>query len=207
MFKFDLLQKVSVRDRHATNMRKGNYTYNRSDHHSDREGNWNNNSRARAAGRRGNSRSQAEKSNSRPDQLAAGESRVERTLSLHRHDTFSLYQSQNGPIQTNSTQSGSANVAYGMYPLPSLNPGGLSSNGPTISSVVMLYPYDHDTGYGSAEHLGFGSSGPVGFSGVNETLHLNERSQSGGGFGDQRFHSSFAQWPSPDQPSSPHVQR
>ncbi|KAH8488806.1 hypothetical protein H0E87_024439 [Populus deltoides] len=199
--------KVSVRDRHATNMRKGNYTYNRSDHHSDREGNWNNNSRARAAGRRGNSRSQAEKSNSRPDQLAAGESRVERTLSLHRHDTFSLYQSQNGPIQTNSTQSGSANVAYGMYPLPSLNPGGLSSNGPTISSVVMLYPYDHDTGYGSAEHLGFGSSGPVGFSGVNETLHLNERSQSGGGFGDQRFHSSFAQWPSPDQPSSPHVQR
>ncbi|KAJ6972492.1 hypothetical protein NC653_032931 [Populus alba x Populus x berolinensis] len=46
-----------------------------------------------------------------------------------------------------------------MYPLPSLNPDGLSSNGPTISSVVMLYPYDHNTGYGSAEHLGFGSPG------------------------------------------------
>ncbi|KAJ6972491.1 hypothetical protein NC653_032930 [Populus alba x Populus x berolinensis] len=66
--------KVSVRDKHATNMRKGNYNYNRSDHHGDREANWNNNSRARSAGQRGNSRSQAEKSNSRPDRLAAGES-------------------------------------------------------------------------------------------------------------------------------------
>lgn len=175
-------------------MRKGNHNYNRSDHHGDREVSWNNNSRARAAGR-GNNRSHAEKSNTRPDRLA-GESQAERTWGSHRHDMFPSCQSQNG----------SSNVAYGMYPLPSLNPG-VSSNGPTIPSVVMLYPYDHNTGYGSAEHLGFGSPRPVGFSGVNETLHLNERSQSGGGFGDQRFHGSFAQWPSPDQPSSPHVQR
>ncbi|KAJ6320224.1 hypothetical protein OIU78_015580 [Salix suchowensis] len=105
--------KVSVRDRHTANMRKGNYNYNRNDQHGYMEGNWNNTSRART--------------------------------------------SQNGPIHTNSAQNGSANVAYGIYLLPSLNPGGLSSKGPTISSDVMLYPSDHNTGYGSAEHLEFGS--------------------------------------------------
>ncbi|KAH8516935.1 hypothetical protein H0E87_005045 [Populus deltoides] len=186
--------KVAVRDRHATNMRKGNHNYNRSDHHGDREVSWNNDSRARAAGR-GNNRSHAEKSNTRPDRLA-GESQAERTWGSHRHDMFPSCQSQNG----------SSNVAYGMYPLPSLTPG-VSSNGPTIPSVVMLYPYDHSTGYGSAEHLELGFVGPVGFSGANETLHLSEVSRSSGGFEDQRFHSSSAHQPSPDQPSSPHVQR
>ncbi|KAJ6675234.1 hypothetical protein OIU85_011402 [Salix viminalis] len=58
--------KVSVRDRHPTNMRKGNYNYNRNDQHGYMEGNWNNTSRARTASW-GNSHSQAEKSNSRPD--------------------------------------------------------------------------------------------------------------------------------------------
>lgn len=54
-------------------------------------------------------------------------------------------------------------MAYGIYLSPSLTPGGLSSKGPTISSDVMLYPSDHNTGYGSAEHLEFGSHRPVGF--------------------------------------------
>ncbi|KAG5231456.1 nucleotidyltransferase [Salix suchowensis] len=161
--------KVSVRDRHTANMRKGNYNYNRNDQHGYMEGNWNNTSKH--------------------------ELRAERTLSLHRRDTFPLCQSQNGPIHTNSAQNGSANVAYGIYLLPSLNPGGLSSKGPTISSDIMLYPSDHNTGYGSAEHLEFGSHRAVGFV-----------SRSGGVVEDQRFHSSSAQWPSPDQPSSPHVQ-
>ncbi|KAJ6879582.1 hypothetical protein NC652_033010 [Populus alba x Populus x berolinensis] len=119
-------------------MRKGNNNYNRSDHHGDREANWNNNSRARSAG-------------SAATVAAKLRSQIQGQTDWH--------QSQNGSIRTNSTQSGSANAAYGMYPLPSLNPDGLSSNGPTISSVVMLYPYDHNTGYGSAEHLGFGSPG------------------------------------------------
>ena len=184
-------------------MRKGNNNYKRSDHHGDREVNWNNNSKARAAGR-GNNRSQAEKSNSRPDRLAS-ESRAERTWGSHRHDTFPPSQSQDGAIRSNSTQIGSGNVAYGMYPLPSLNPG-VSSNGPTIPCVDMLYPYDHNTGYGRAEHLELGSLGPAGFSSANETLHLNEVSQSGGAFEDRRFHSSSAQQPSPDPPSH-HVQR
>ncbi|KAJ6338355.1 hypothetical protein OIU76_007929 [Salix suchowensis] len=197
--------KVAVRDRHATNMRKGNHNYKRSDHHGDREVNWNNNSKARAAGR-GNNHSQAEKSNTRPDRLA-GESRAERTWGSHKHDTFPSSQSQDGAIRSNSTQSGSGNVAYGMYPVASLNPR-VSSNGPTIPSVDMLYPYDHNTGYGPTEHLELGSLGPVGFSSSNETLHLNEVSESRGAFDeDRRFHSSSAPQPSPDTPSSHHVQR
>ncbi|KAJ6390624.1 hypothetical protein OIU77_024772 [Salix suchowensis] len=197
--------KVAVRDRQATNMRKGNHNYKRSDHHGDREVNWNNNSKARAAGR-GNNHSQAEKSNTRPDRLA-GESRAERTWGSHKHDTFPSSQSQDGAIRSNSTQSGSGNVAYGMYPVASLNPR-VSSNGPTIPSADMLYPYDHNTGYGPTEHLELGSLGPVGFSSANETLHLNEVSESRGAFDeDRRFHSSSAHQPSPDTPSSHHVQR
>ncbi|XP_021611979.1 uncharacterized protein LOC110614668 isoform X2 [Manihot esculenta] len=195
---------VSVRDRHSTNTRKGNYSYDRSDHHGEREGNWNVNSKPRASGR---GRNQAEKSSSRSDRLAANESRTDRTWGSHRHETFPSYQSQNGPIRSNSSQNSAANLAYGMYPLQSMNPV-VSTNGPTFPPVVMLYPYDHSAGFGSpAEQLEFGSLGPVGFSGANEISHLNEGSRSSRGFEDQRFHGSSAQRSSPDQPSSPHLQR
>ncbi|XP_065860228.1 uncharacterized protein [Euphorbia lathyris] len=198
---------VAVRDRHSTNSRKGNYSYDRNDQHHDREGNWNANSKPRAAGRN-HSRSQAEKSSSRLDRLAANESRTDRTWASHRHDTFSSYQSQNGPVRPNSSQSSSANVAYGMYPLPSINHAGVSSNGPAFPPVVMLYPYDRRAGFGApAEQLEFGSLGPVGFPGVNEVSHLNEGSRSSVGFEDQRFHGSSAHQSSPDQPSSPLLQR
>ncbi|KAJ9171501.1 hypothetical protein P3X46_014860 [Hevea brasiliensis] len=198
--------KVSGRDRHSTNNRKGNYSYDRSDHHGEREGNWNVNSKPRASGR-SHSRSQAEKSSSRLDRLTANESRTDRTWGSHRHDTFPSYQSQNGPIRSNSSQSSSANLAYGMYPLQSMNPG-VSTNGPTFPPVVMLYPYDHSAGFGSpAEQLEFGSLGPVGYSAVNEVPHLNEGSRTSRGFEEQRFHGSSAQRSSPDQPSSPHLQR
>ncbi|KAJ9188239.1 hypothetical protein P3X46_003611 [Hevea brasiliensis] len=198
--------KVSVRDRHSTNNRRGNYSYDRSSYHGERDGNCNVNSKPRASGR-SQSRSQAEKSSSRLDRLVSNESRTDRTWGSHRHDTFPPYQSQNGPIRSNSSQSGSANLAYGMYPLQSMNPG-VSTNGPTFPPVVMLYPYDHSAGFGSpAEQLEFGSLGPVGFSGVNEVSYLNEGSQSSGAFEDQRFHGSSAQRSSPDQPSSPHLPR
>ncbi|XP_015577368.2 uncharacterized protein LOC8282120 isoform X2 [Ricinus communis] len=194
--------KVSIRDRHTSNTRKGNYSYDRNDHHGDREGNWHVNPKPRAAGRP--SRGQAEKLSSRLDRLAANESRTDRTWGSHnRHDTFSSYQSQNGPNRQNS-QSGST-MAYGMYPV---NPGGVSSNGPNFPPVLMLYPYDQSAGFGNpAEQLEFGSLGPVGFSGVNELSHSNEGSRSSGGFEDQRFHGSSGQRSSPDQPSSPHFQR
>ncbi|OAY49030.1 hypothetical protein MANES_05G024100v8 [Manihot esculenta] len=196
--------RVSPRDRHSTNTRRGNYSHDRNDHHGDRDSNWNVNSKPRASGR-SHSRNQAEKSNSRLDRLAANESRTDRTWALQRRDSFSSYQSQNGPIRSNASQSGSANLAYGMYPLQSMNPG-VSTNGPTFPPVVMLYPYDHSAGFGSpVEQLEFGSLGPVGFPAVNEVSHLNEGSRSIGGF--EGFPGSSAQRSSPDQPSSPHVTR
>ncbi|KAF7844114.1 poly(A) RNA poly(A)merase cid14-like protein [Senna tora] len=171
--------KVSVRDRHSTSTRRGNYNYDRSDHHGDREGNWNMNSKLRSTGR-GHNRFQTERPSSKQEQLAS--------------------------IRSSSSLNTSANVAYGMYSLPSMNPSGVSSNGPTIPSVVMLYPYDHNAGYGSpAEHLEFGSFGAMGFSSVNEPS-LNEGSRSGGTFEEHRFLGDSVQRSSPDHPSSPHLQ-
>ncbi|XVE77267.1 hypothetical protein DITRI_Ditri13aG0048500 [Diplodiscus trichospermus] len=198
--------KVSMRERNSANTRRGKYNYDRNDHHGDREGNWNTNSKSRAAGR-SHSRNQNEKSRFTFDQLATvpGESRAERPWGSNRHDSFTSYQSRNGPVRSNSSQSSSASMPYGMYPLPAVNPSGVSSNGPTIPSVVMLYPYDHNSGYGSpAEQLEFGSLGPVGFSGMNEVPQLSDGSSSGGVFDEQRFHGTSAQRSSPDQPSSPH---
>uniref|UniRef100_A0A5B6Z7U1 Uncharacterized protein n=1 Tax=Davidia involucrata TaxID=16924 RepID=A0A5B6Z7U1_DAVIN len=199
--------KVSARDQHSSGTRRGNYNYDRNDNHGDREGNWNMNSKSRAAGRSHN-RGQADKSSSRLDRLAASESRADRSWSSYRHDSFPSYESQNGPLRSNSSQSGPPSVAYGMYPLPAMNSNGMSSNGPTVPSVVMLYPFDHNASYGShAEQLEFGSLGPVGFSGVNEQSQLSEGSQARGAFEEQRYHGGSMQHSSPDQPSSPHVQR
>lgn len=163
------------------------------------------NSKLRASGR-GHNRNQTDKPSSKPERLATSENRSERPWGSHRHD--SLVSHQNGPVRSNSSQNNPANVAYGMYPIPGMNPSGVSSNGPTIPSVVMLYPYDHNVGYGaSAEQLEFGSLGPTGFSGVNELSQLNEGSRSGGAFEEQRFRGGSAQRSSPDQPSSPHISR
>ncbi|KAF7826171.1 poly(A) RNA poly(A)merase cid14-like protein [Senna tora] len=198
--------KVSVRDRHSTNTRRGSYNYDRNDHHGDREGNWNINSKLRGTGR-GHTRNQTEKPSSKPERLATSESRADRSWGAHRNESFNSYQTLNGPVRSNSAQNSPSNLAYGMYPLPGMNPGGVSSNGPTIPSVVMLYPYDHNTGYSSPEQLEFGSLGPMGFSSVNELSQLNEGSRSGGAFEEQRFHGGSAQRSSPDQPSSPHLPR
>ncbi|KAK3037305.1 hypothetical protein RJ639_032067 [Escallonia herrerae] len=164
-------------------------------------------SKARAAGRN-HSRSQAEKPSSRPDRLAASESRADRSWNSYRHNTVPSYQAQNGPLRSNSSQNNVSNVAYGMYPLPSMNPSGLSSNGPTVPSVVMLYPYDHNASYGSqTEHLEFGSLGPVGLSTPNEHSQASEGSRAAGAFEEPRFYRGSVQQSSPDPPSSPHYQR
>lgn len=190
--------KVSSQDRHSTSARRSNYNYERSDHHGDREGNWNTSSRSRA-----NARRHVEKPNSRSERLVAGESRTDKPWGSHRHDSIPSQQSQNGPVRSNPMQSGPANMTYGMYPLPAMNPSGVSSNGPSIPPLVMLYSYDHNTSYGAhTEQLEFGSLGPVGFSGVNDVSQLNEGSRSSGAF---EIHS--VQQSSPDQPSSPHIPR
>ncbi|XP_058202696.1 uncharacterized protein LOC131317130 isoform X3 [Rhododendron vialii] len=191
--------KVPIRDRHSSGTRKGNYNADRSDNHGYREGNWNINSKSRASGRSSHSRSQTEKSNSRIDRL---------TASSDRHDSVPSYQSQNDPLHSNCDQSGSPTVAYGMYPLQAMNANGVSPNGPNVSSMVMLYPWEHNVSYVShGEQLGFGSLGPVGLSRLNEQSQPSEGSRSRGLFEEQRFHGGSTQWSSPDQPSSPHFQR
>uniref|UniRef100_A0A5B6Z4I3 Uncharacterized protein n=1 Tax=Davidia involucrata TaxID=16924 RepID=A0A5B6Z4I3_DAVIN len=199
--------KVSARDRHSSGTRRGNYNYDRNDNHGDREGNWNMNSKSRAAGRSHN-RGQADKSSSRLDRLAASESRADRSWSSYRHDSFPSYESQNGPLRSNSSQSGPPSVAYGMYPLPAMNSNGMSSNGPTVPSVVMLYPFDRNASYGlHSEQLEFGSLGPVSSSGINEQSQVSEGSQARGAFEEHRYHGGSMQRSSQDQPSSPHLQR
>lgn len=165
------------------------------------------NSKSRATGRSHN-RNQTEKSSSRLDRLAASESRPDRSWNSYRHDTYPSYQSQNGPLHSNSSQGGPPDAAYGMYSVPAMNPSGLPSSGPTAQSVVMLYPYDQNPNYGShAEQLEFGSLGPLGFSGMNEQSHTNEGSRTRGAFEEHRFQGGSAHQSSPDQPSSPHHHR
>ncbi|KAE8723275.1 hypothetical protein F3Y22_tig00012523pilonHSYRG00104 [Hibiscus syriacus] len=200
--------KVSMRERQSANSRRGKYNYDRNDHHGNRDGNWNANSRFRPAVRN-HSRNQNEKSRFMSDQLTAvnGESRAERPCGSHRHESFTSYQSRNGPARLNSSQSNSPSMPYGMYPLPAMNPCGVSSNGSTMPPVVMLYPYDHNSGYGSpVEQLEFGYVGPVGLSGMNEVSQPSDGSISGGVLDEQRFDGTSAQRSS-QEPSSPPFRR
>ncbi|KAL2251816.1 UNVERIFIED_CONTAM: hypothetical protein Sindi_2303900 [Sesamum indicum] len=196
--------KVSVRERHSSSTRRGSYNHDRNDNYGDREGNWNT-TKSRAAAR-SHSRSQADKSNSRADRSSSSESRADRSWNSYRHDSVPSYQSQSGPLNSNSSQNGPQNVAYSMYPLAATNPAGLS-NGPSVPPVVMLYPFDHSAAYGShGEQLEFGSLGPVGLPGMDEQSQLNEGTRART-FEDHRLHGSSGLRSSPDQPSSPHHQR
>ncbi|KAM7467713.1 hypothetical protein LguiB_015275 [Lonicera macranthoides] len=145
------------RDRQSSNSRnhRGNYSHDRKDHHADREGNWNVSKQRFAA--RNQNRNQLEKLNPRIDRTAPNNRRSDRTWDLDiSHSNYP----QNGQFSpSNSVHHGSSNLAYGMYPLPAMNPNGVSPPG----SFVMLYPYDQSTGFSSpAEHpLEFGSVGPM----------------------------------------------
>ncbi|PIA34616.1 hypothetical protein AQUCO_03700123v1 [Aquilegia coerulea] len=68
--------KVPMRERQSSNTRnhRGNYNYDRNDRYSDREGNWNNNSRPRASGR-SYGRNQ--------DRIASSDSQAERSWESH----------------------------------------------------------------------------------------------------------------------------
>lgn len=194
-----MVQKVSVRERHSSGTRRGgNYNHDRIDNYGDREGNWNANSKTRAAVR-SHSRSQTDKSNSRADRLASTESRTDRSWNSYRHEPVPSYQSQNGPMSSNPNQNDPQNLAYSMYPSAATNPSEVS-NGPSIPPLMMFYPFDRN---GQIE---FGSVGPVGLPGVNEQLQLNDGPQARG-LEDHRLHGSSKHRSSPDQPSSPHYQR
>ncbi|KAI3818515.1 hypothetical protein L1987_12324 [Smallanthus sonchifolius] len=191
---------AAVRDWNSSGPRRGNYNHDRSDNHTDKEGNWNANSKSRGPGSgRNHNRNQMDKSSSRFDRSGGNESRADRSTGSYRHDSFSTYQSKNGSLHPSSNQSGPANMAYGMYS----NPGGPSSNGSAI------YPYEHSMGFAShTEPLQFGSLGQAGFSGVNGPARLNDGSRARGAFEEHRFSgASVRQRSSPDRPSSPHHQR
>ncbi|CAK9165785.1 unnamed protein product [Ilex paraguariensis] len=183
--------RVSARDRHSSGTRRGNYNYDRSDNHNDRDANWNSYSKSRAAGR-SHRRSQTEKSSSRLDRLPASEARADGSWSSYRHDFFPSYQAQNGPLRSKSGQSSGPSGLYGMQTLPALDANGESSNGPDVSYLVMQYPFDHNAGYGlHAEQLEFGSLGPVGFSDMNDQSPLSEGSRVVGPFDEHRFHGAL----------------
>ncbi|KAK6120586.1 hypothetical protein DH2020_045671 [Rehmannia glutinosa] len=196
--------KISIRGRHPSGTRRGNYNQDRNDNYGDKEGNWNANSKSRTAVRSHN-RNQTDKSNSRADRVASSESRADRSWNSYRQESTSSYPSQNGQLSSNSSQNGPQSVAYNMYPLAATNPNGVS-NGPSGPPVMMFYPFDHNPTYGShCDQLEFGSLGPVGLPGMDEHLQLNEGTRARA-FEDQRRHGSPEHRSSPDQPSSPHHQ-
>ncbi|GAB2271798.1 hypothetical protein Dimus_006629 [Dionaea muscipula] len=217
----------SARERQSSGTRRSNYNnnYDRNEHHVDREGSWTSNPKSRAGGRSSHNRSSR---GAAADRLAVNESRAgvaDRAWVSNRTEPVPSYSyhEQNGPTLRPTPNSGSTAYGGGMYhQMPGMNQsGGVSSNGPTVPSVVMLYPYEHNPGggYGGAattrEQLEFGSLGPVGFMGTG----MNEASQSqlfegGGGarmrgaFEEQpRFHGNSIQLSSPEQPSSPCLPR
>ncbi|KAK9291450.1 hypothetical protein L1049_019398 [Liquidambar formosana] len=204
--------KISSRDRQSsyTKNHRGNY-YDRRDHHGDREGNWNVNPRPRFAGR-GQGRNQVEKPHTRLDRTTANNSRSDRPWDSFKQDSFPPSYSQNRSFSSsNSSHRGPANVAYGMYPLPVVNPNGVSPSGSAMPSAAVLYPYDQNISHGSsAEQLEFGSLGRVHFSGINEPSQLGEGSSrcvnEQQNFQGDSAHSSPAQPSSPAQLSSPKLQ-
>ncbi|KAG9449282.1 hypothetical protein H6P81_009247 [Aristolochia fimbriata] len=204
--------KVSYRERHSLNSRnhRGHYNYDRTDH-GEREGNWNTNSKSRASGRN-HGRGQAEKPNSRSDRLTT-DSRSERQWDLYRHDQslYNSYQAQSGPLNPANTVHGSANMAYGMYQVPTMSSNGIPPSGPTVPSVVMLYSYDHNVGsyVPPTEQLEFGSLGPVQFSGVNDGSQLGDAGSARTVFESRHgtYQGGSPARSSPDQPSSPQLQR
>ncbi|XP_039048378.1 uncharacterized protein LOC120189111 [Hibiscus syriacus] len=168
--------KVPMTERHSANTRRGKYNYDKNGYHGDKEGNWNANTKSLTAWH-SHGRNRDEKS---------------RSWGSHKHVSLTSYQSRNGPVCSNPSQSSSASMPYGMYPLPAMNSNGVSSNGPCcIPSVVMLCPYDHNSSYDNpAEQLEFGSLGLVGFSRMNEISQLSDGICSSGVY-EQRFRSAL----------------
>ncbi|KAL1561926.1 hypothetical protein AAHA92_04562 [Salvia divinorum] len=197
--------KVLSRERHSSGNRRGNYNHDRNDSFSDREVNWNANSKSRAA-TRSHGRNQTEKANSRTERFSHGEGRGDRFWNSYRHNSVPSYQSQNGPLRSNFGQDGPQNVAYNMYPLAAMNPNGVS-DGPSVPPVMMLYPFDHDATYVSNnEQLEFGSLGQPDLPDINEQSQLDDGTRARASE-DRRVHGSSAHCSSPDQPSSPNHHR
>ncbi|KAL3615707.1 hypothetical protein CASFOL_041368 [Castilleja foliolosa] len=197
---------ASIRDQQSSGARRGNYNYDRNDSYGDKDGNWNANPKSRG-GARNHNRNQTDKSQLRAGHLASSENRADRSWNTYRHEPIPSYQSQNGQSNTSFNQNGPQSMEYNMYSFADTDSNGVS-DGPSVSPLMMVYPYDHNAMYNSnAEQLEFGSLGPVDFPGVDEHLQLNEGTRASRVYQDHRRHGSSEHHSSPDQPSSPHYQR
>lgn len=153
------IQKVSPRERQN---RRGNYSYDRTDYHNERDGNWNIGVKSRSSGRgQGRNQQQPEKPIPRTEHAMGSESQSNRqwSSSSYRQGSSFQYHNKNNTMQQMNLMEGggggggSNNLAYGMYPV--MNPSSSSvssssSNGPPVPPVFMFYPYDRSShgGYG-----------------------------------------------------------
>ncbi|KAK1399458.1 hypothetical protein POM88_009321 [Heracleum sosnowskyi] len=192
-------------DRQSSKSRnnKGHYNNDRRNQNADRDPNWSMDSRQQFAGR-GQSRNQAEMSNTRIDRHIANNSRPDKKLYTVNPYSMRSNHLQNGQISSSkSFVQASNNVPYGMYPVPVINPNGAAPSGTTVPSVVMLYPYDQNMGSDSPSErqLKFGSIAPMHFSNLKDAAQLGRNSSM-----DTRQQRNFpvgSGHSSPDLPSSP----
>lgn len=197
-------QKVSL-DRQSSKVRnnKGNYSNDRKNQNADRDPNWSLDSKQQFASR-GQSRNQAEMSNTRIDRPVANNSRPDKKLYTVNPYSMRSNHLQNGQVSSSkSFVQASNNVPYGMYPVPVINPNGAAPSGTTVPSVVMLYPYDQNMGSDSPaeRQLKFGSIAPMHFSNLKDAAQLG-RSSSEDARQQQNF-SLGSGHSSPDLPTSP----
>lgn len=192
-------------DRQSSKARnnKGNYNNDRKNQNVDRDPNWSVDSKQQFAGR-GQSRNQAEMSNTRIDRHVANNSRPDKKLYTVNPYSMRSNHLQNGQISSSkSFVQSSNNVPYGMYPVPVINPNGAAPSGTNVPSVVMLYPYDQNMGSDSRaeRQLKFGSIAPMHFSNLKDAAQLGRNSSM-----DARQQRNFpvgSGHSSPDLPSSP----
>ncbi|KAJ7965382.1 Poly(A) RNA polymerase cid14 [Quillaja saponaria] len=188
----------------STRNHRGSYNYDRKDNHGHREGNWNFNSKPRFAGR-GQGRYQVEKQSTRTDRFNISNRRPDRPWKSSKNDAVPSYNYHNGSYNSSIPRSrGSADMPYGMYPLPAVNSTGIPPSGSGVQSVVMFYPYDQSVTYDSTEWIEFGSLGPVHSSGMNKASHQGESSYRG--VSDLPNFQGDSSDSSLDQPSSPNFQ-
>ncbi|KAL6493949.1 hypothetical protein OROGR_031858 [Orobanche gracilis] len=196
--------RVSARDRHSSGNIRGSNNHDGNDSLvGDREGNWNANSKLRAA-THNHSRTQSDNKINSRTRLTHSESRADRSWNSYRNNSIRSYQSQDDPLHSNSSQNGPQNAPYSMYPLGTMSPSGAGVS--NESSVVLLYPFDHanTTTYSSqSERLEFGSLGPAEFSGISERSQLSNGARTRGLEDHHSLHGSSGYHSSSEQPSSP----
>ncbi|GAB4858421.1 hypothetical protein Ancab_009894 [Ancistrocladus abbreviatus] len=191
------------RESSSPRLRRGNYSYDRREHHGGREANWSVNSKPRFASR-GQVRYQSDKPGARMYRSVSRGYQTERHWDKFRQNSND-YHLSNGPSTSSKfTQYVPDNVDYAMYPMPCVNSNEVSTSRDAVQSVFMLYPYDQTMHcVSSAEQLKFGSVRTLHPSGIDEVPEPNEYLDGAQEPSNCRGNSAKS---SPDQPSSPSFQ-